>query len=68
MEKNIYTISVKREGNQLWCTCNNEPGVYGFYMNEGEASVDLRYQIKHEIMFKEGRFPEEEIILEFEYD
>lgn len=68
MERKTYNIAVKKEGNQLWCTCHQEPGVYGFYMNEGEASVDLRYQIKHEIMFKEGRFPKEEIELHFEYE
>lgn len=65
--KRTYTISTKREANMIWCYCVQEPNVYGYYNSEGEASSDLRYQLKHEIMFKEGRVPDEEIELQFEY-
>lgn len=66
--KRTFDINAKYDHNMIWCTCLQEPGVYGYYNSEGEASVDLRYQIIHEIMFKEKRLPEEEIELHFEYD
>ena len=64
----IFHIKTIREGQMIWCTCKEEPSVYGFYHSEGEASSHLRYLLRLELMYKNQQVPEEEIQLHFEYE
>lgn len=63
-----FDIIAKRENNLLWCTCKQEPAVYGYYNNEGDASVNLRNLLKLELMFKTNKVPEADIQLNFVYE
>ena len=63
-----FDITVKHENNLLWCVCKQEPGVYGYYRNEGEASVNLRNLLKLELMYKNDDVSNDNIQLNFLYE
>lgn len=67
MNKTI-TIHAKRDKSMIWCYAPQYPDVYGYYKSEGEAEVDLRYQIKIALMEQKQEVPEENIKIHFEYE
>ena len=65
MKTKTYDIETHTDISGIDCRCVQEPAVYGKYSSLGAAEIDLRYQLKHEIMYKTQDVPEYEIKLNF---